>query len=259
MEKTLFDKNIKNKFSYLPSNLSGMEVNKVGNLLVINSHLDSDMFNIICSDGTVDRNIIRSSIEYFKSKKLPYAFWIGFEDDPDWLEKELISLGLITDEIEWAMSCDLTIHKPDTATLTYDIRNVSTEKEVQDIIKVIKEILPKHEHKAIQSFYEQSKNVLLSKDSALRFFLGYDNGHPISLSSLYCDESLASIFDVIVLPDMRGKSLGKTMTLVALSEAVTLGYDTCILTATNNAKYVYEKLGFKTFKTMKVYRKPVTQ
>ena len=85
------------------------------------------------------------------------------------------------------------------------------------------------------------------------FWIGYKNAKPVSLVSVYFDEGIASIFDVIVLAEMRGKGLGKLMTQRGMLEAKTKGFDRCILTATNDAKYLYHKLGFVEAKTMKVY------
>jgi ribosomal protein S18 acetylase RimI-like enzyme len=121
------------------------------------------------------------------------------------------------------------------------------------ILLALSIILPIDEQQAIQSFYEQSAPILLSKNCSLRLFVGYESGKPISLSSSFCDEEIVSIFDVIVLPEMRGKGLGKAMTLRAMSDAQKRGFNKCILTATNDAKYLYQKLGFKDLKTMKVY------
>lgn len=36
-------KNLHNKFCFIPSNISGMDVNRVGPLTVINSHLATDV------------------------------------------------------------------------------------------------------------------------------------------------------------------------------------------------------------------------
>ncbi len=249
----LFDRNIKRKFSYLASHNKQMTLQTFGHIVLIDSGLNSNMFNIVYCNEDGDQRSVKAAIDYFKSKKLPYAFWIGFENEPSWLEKELLALGLVTDETEWAMICNLNKQKPMLIHPDFDIRQVQDQTEMKNIISVINHIIPVDEHLAIQSFYEQSTAVLLSKDCSLTFFVGYESGKPISLSSLFCDQEMASIFDVIVLPEMRGKGLGKAMTLKAMLNAQEKGFNKCVLTATNDAKYLYQKLGFKDLKTMKVY------
>ncbi len=249
----LFDNNIKGKFSYLASHNKHMAIRNFGNVVLIDSGLNSNMFNIIYCNEDGDQRSVKAAIEYFKFKKLPYAFWIGFNNEPSWLEKELLALGLATDETEWAMMCDL---KPMPIHSDFDIRQVEDLAEIQEVISVINQIIPVDEHLAIQSFYEQSAPVLLSKNCPLTLFVGYESGKPISLSSSFCHHEVASIFDVIVLPEMRGKGLGKAMTLRTMLNAQEKGFNKCVLTATNDAKYLYQKLGFKELKTMKVYHEP---
>lgn len=251
-----FDRNIQGKFSYLPSHNKQMTIKHIEHVTLIDSGLNSNMFNILYCSGNTDHASVKIAIDLFRSKKIPYAFWIGFEDDPSWLEEELLALGLVTDETEWAMLCDLDKHASTLIPSDFNIRQVKDSTGIQDIVSVINNILPSEEQSAIESFYEQSAPILLSKASSLTFFVGYENRKPISLSSAFYDQGIASIFDVIVLPEMRGKGLGKAMTLQAMLSAQEKGFHKCVLTATNDAKYLYKKLGFEDLKTMKVYHEP---
>ncbi len=246
-----FDKNIIGKFSYLPSHIQSMKVSLTNHLVLVDSQLPCDMFNILCCEGAVELSLICENINHFRAKKLPYAFWIGFEDEPSWLESELQKLGLITDEMEWAMVCDVS--KCQEEIDPFDVRKIIDRNGISDLIHVMKGIFPIQEHSAIESFYLQSEESILSADSQLTFFVGYESAEPVSLVSVYFEEGIASIFDVIVLPNMRGRGLGKLMTQRGMLEAKAKGFDRCILTATNDAKYLYHKLGFVDLKTMKVY------
>lgn len=246
-----FDRNVIGKFSYLPSHIKSMNVSRANHLVLVDSQLPCDMFNILCCDGAVELSVICEKINHFRSKHLPYAFWVGFEDEPSWLETELQKLGLITDEMEWAMACDVSKYQEQID--HFDVRKISNREGISDLVHVMKGIFPKNEHSAIETFYHESEASLLSVDSQLRFCVGYEGEKPVSLVSVYFDEGIASIFDVIVLPEMRGRGLGKLMTQWGMLEAKAKGFDRCILTATNDAKYLYHKLGFVDVKTMKVY------
>ena len=248
------DKNIKEKFFYLPSVLKQMRVKTIHNLLIIDSGLPSNMFNIICCNGKVECASVQLAIDHFRSKKLPYSFWIGFEEEPYWLEKQLLALDLITEETEWAMVCNLEEQKLPALDFHFTIRPLQNFSDLQDVISIINIISPNDEHLAIESFYQQSAPVLLSESCSLKFFIGYEKEKPVSLCSLFCNKEIASIFDVIVLPEMRGRGLGKAMTVKAMLEAQKKGFEKCILTATNEAKYLYQKLGFTVLKKMKVYQ-----
>jgi predicted GNAT family acetyltransferase len=221
-------------------------------MLLIDSGLSSDMFNILCCEGTSKRESIQDAIHHFGKKGIPFAFWVGFEQDPVWLEEELEKLGLAQVEMEWAMACELDQEwKPPQASIL--VRQVSDQETLQDFISILCALLPAHEHASIKSFYSQSTHILLNPESALTLFVGYDKEEPISTASVYMHSGLASIFDIIVLPQMRGRGIGKQMTLQAMRYAKEKGMITAILTATNDARYLYEKLGFKVVKEMKVF------
>lgn len=247
-----FDRNIRGKFSYFLLRSFSMRVDQINHILLIDSGLPSDMFNILCCNGETDRRSVQIGINYFRQKQRPFAFWIGFEEEPPWLEKELIQSGLVTDETEWAMACDVT--KCQESSNFTNIKQVQTEKEVCDMLYVMKSIFSKQEGGAIDLFYHQATKHLISPNSQLRFFIGYENKEPAAIVSLYFDEGLASIFDLIVIPKMRGKGLGKLMMKKAMVEAKINGFGTCILTATNDVRALYQKLGFSDIKTMKVYQ-----
>lgn len=242
-----FDRNIQGKFTYLPK-LLGMEVVRRGGVVFIDSALKSGMFNILYCEGNAGREEVRAAIEYFRTKGLPYAFWIGFEGEPEWLEGELQACGLISEERELAMKCDLGAIK--FSELPFDIRRLSGS--VDDLISVMNSIMPQGEHEAIEAFFKKAEPFL--ERGSLTFFVGYEDGSPVSLSSCYSDQGIASVFDVIVLPDKRGKGLGKAMTLAAMRHAKELGIRECVLTATNDAKVLYQKIGFVDIKEMRVYQ-----
>ncbi|MDR2766002.1 MAG: hypothetical protein LBB63_00880, partial [Holosporaceae bacterium] len=73
----LLDANMIGKFKYLPT-LMGMEASN-GDVIVINSGIPSDMFNIACRAR--DKNALSSALQKFRDLKLPFACWIGFDDD----------------------------------------------------------------------------------------------------------------------------------------------------------------------------------
>ena len=169
--KTAFDLNIQSKFSYLPSHIVNMSVLTANDMLIIDSGLTSDMFNIICCQGTQDRISVITSIDHFKEKELPFAFWIGFEKEPVWLEDELKKMGLASNETEWAMACNLKNDILQAPQPNFKIKQISDEKAVRDLISVMNEILPKQEHQAIETLYTEGTNLLLDKHCPLKFFV----------------------------------------------------------------------------------------
>jgi hypothetical protein len=99
----LLDANMVGKFMYLPS-LMRMDVTD-GEVTMINSGILSDMFNIACRIKSNDAMTV--AIEKFRSHKLPFACWVGFEDDYPECKSDLEKLGFICDERESGMFAEI--------------------------------------------------------------------------------------------------------------------------------------------------------
>lgn len=242
------DKHIQAKFAYLPSQLDGM--NATRNPLITDSHLPCDMFNIIACEGGEDKDAIENAIEHFRKQKLPFCVWVGFDVDPPWLCDLLKKHGLKNSEAELAMGVDLkNVVWPDP------IKGftIKPAENIEDVITVMFSIFPEEEKQAIETFFKQASSLLQSPQSDLKFLIGYFEGRPVATSSAFFSHGLSSVFDVIVDPACRGRGFGKMMTLAAMHAAFDKGVNDCILTATNDAKFLYEKIGFHTIKQMWVY------
>ena len=68
------EQNMRKKFSYLPGLIDGMIVMLQDNMLIINSHIPSDMFNIICIQSLVSREQLLDAVSRFKALDLPFSW-----------------------------------------------------------------------------------------------------------------------------------------------------------------------------------------
>lgn len=222
-----FDRLIQQKFS------QNMTVRSDEGLLIIDSGYDTDMFNVLCVQGAITKEALHRSLAYFKGR--PFAFWVGFEGEPEWLEEELKREGFKEAEREWAMTADLQ-----------DVPEGSVKplETIDDFLAVLLAVVP---DPAVEAFYRETVAL------PIKFFVSYEKGKPVATSSVFIEGPLAAIFDVIVLPERRGQGLGQEMTQKAMQYAKEAGCETAMLTATNEARYLYEKLGFSLLKPMKVY------
>jgi hypothetical protein len=76
-----------------------------GDVTVINSGISSDMFNIVCRAR--NKNALSSALQKFRDLKLPFACWIGFDDDyPECLRKLKIYLAKKSDELQISLVDD---------------------------------------------------------------------------------------------------------------------------------------------------------
>jgi ribosomal protein S18 acetylase RimI-like enzyme len=246
------EKNLLGKFAYFQKQLSSMEVIDQDPLLIINSNEVTDMFNMVCCHGNVNRKQVDNAIHYFKNKKLPFAWWMGFESESNDLTTILEENGLKRSEEELAMAIQLDSAFKFTLPKNLLIKQVNDKQTMEDYIHVITDIVP-NEKSAIENFYHKAEKIILLDNEATGLYVGYVDSQPISTCSVFFSEHAAGIFDIIASPKMRGMGIGSAMTQAAMKSALNKGYDICILTATNDAKFLYKKLGFQALKSMCVY------
>lgn len=247
------EKNFRARFTYFQERFPEMTVCCERGPLLIDSGMKTDMFNIICASGEEERSSVGNCAQHFRMKELPYCWWVGFEEDPNWLKEELEAIGLKHSEAELVMAARKGDVLWSEKNSDLELKQVSDSRVLGEFLSVFAEIIPAAEMHAITQFYHRAADVIFYDDSAIQFFVGYIDGEPVATSSVFYAEELASIFDVIVSPKMRGRGLGKSVTLAAMEKAAERAYDVYALTATNDAKYLYEKLGFKSLKLMSVY------
>lgn len=242
---------IKQKFNYLPSKLKGVAIAK-SPVFAIDTGLKTDMFNIAFCNGPTTEEDVHATIAHFKKRKLPFAFWVGFDGDPPWIEVTLQEAGYRPNEDETLMVTNLDfLDLPDEYPL--EIREVKDQKGFADFLSVLGGLLDKGEFAEVKRFYEGVSKVVLGGTCKEHFFVGYQDGEAIGCASSFCHDDLASIFNVIVLEKWRGQGFGKALTLCAMRDAKRRGMSTCHLTATDDAKHLYSKLSFKEIKLLKVY------
>lgn len=229
-----------------------MESQTLGGAIIANSGEMTDMFNIVCGGSTLEKESIGTIIQYFKNRHLPFAWWVGFENEPTDLEEILKQQGLNNNEAELAMVSELKQSNwPQVASFLV-IKKVDSTKLLGDMISVICNLVP-NEAQPISKVYSMAEKLILDEKAPIKFYIGYLDGDPVSTCSIFFTDNIAGIYDIIASPQVRGKGIGSAMTLKAMQVAQEQGCTHCVLTATNDAKFLYEKLGFTALKEMWVY------
>lgn len=245
------EQNLLDKFSYIPNARRDMAVSTELGPTIIESGLRSNMFNIVVSSGEEDFETIQKVKVRYAEQGLPFAWWVGFESDPAELSEWLSQEGLKNDEEELGMYMPLDripVLDPNDA---FNIKAVHDATHLKDFITVLSTLLP-DESGAIERYFGPSLDAL--NDAPLTLFVGYLDGKPIATASAYSEDEVAGIYDIIVLPENRGQKIGSRMTLAAMQYAQEVyRAEYAVLTATNDAKHLYNKLGFQDLKPMGVF------
>ena len=202
---------------------------------------------------------INENIEYFKSRKTPFSWWVGPTSKPTDLGLHLEVQGLSHESKE---------HKDRTCmTVELDSLNKALPKPVGLEIEFVEDrpALNKWVSTLVHGFGGEDINnrIKLWKDaeSSLGFdpglqrfrYLGYLDGKPVSTSLMYLGAGVAGIYCVATLPEARRKGIGTEMTLHPLKMAYDMGYKVGVLGTSDIGYGVYNRIGFKEYWKMSVY------
>ena len=78
-------------------------------------------------------------------------------------------------------------------------------------------------------------------------------GHPVAKAGMYLGSGSAGIYAVVTLPEARRLGLAGILTITALREARSAGYNLAVLHSTLMAQNLYQSLGFATFAEFRLF------
>lgn len=243
------DENMLEKFMYLPK-LMQTEVFEQAGGVVVNTGISCDMFNVVCNPKSpID---VKSVHDYFSSRKLPFAFWIGFNDEYRDFQSDIEKIGLSCDETESGMAVLMDKLDFSISCEKLEIKLVSDSKLLRNFITAYQKLIP-DDAAAIDEFYTKAAPFILDPNSALKLFIGFYEGVPAATSALFLQDNIAGIWDITTRSEFRRKGIGTDMTVHALKYAK----DFCncnvgVLTASEAGERVYRRIGFQKIKEFRI-------
>ena len=243
------DANMMGKFVYL-SKLMGMKVIEQSGGVVVDTNIPCDMFNIVCcSKSALD---VKFVCDRFWSRNLPFAFWVGFDDEYSDFQNDIEKIGLNFDEVEIGMAVSMDELDFEIFCNKLEIKLVSNAELLRNFITVYKNLIPSDAN-AIDEFYTKAAPFILNPKSDLKLFVGFYDGMPAATSALFLQDNVAGVWDVTTLPKFRRKGIGTDMTLYALKYAKDLcNCEVGVLTASSDGESVYRKIGFRKIKEFRI-------
>lgn len=268
---TIIKQTVFEHFKYLPR-LLGFNVRENERLNIVNCGLGSSMFNIVCNthlekwaknsqdiecletgDFPVTKfpltnfhmygeNAVRKKvqevIDFFE--KQPFAWWISPSCDPYWI-RGVLKETFQNHSTEHAMACDLSKYDCNV-THGLEIQQVLSLTQLNDFISMLEPY-----DSSARAFFKEIKEWMLKENE--RLFVGYENGVPVVISSLYIDRenSNAGIFNLITKEERRGLGFGTKMMHHLLKYAKDHHLNYASLIASSDSGYrIYQRLGFET-------------
>ena len=244
--------------AYLPGSLPGATVVAGPDLVLVDAGVPSDTFNTVCGarlDPVTADARIGAAIDHFRSRGVPFTWWVGPDSRPADLGARLVAHGLVEAEAETGMALDLArlAAAPSPAGLV--VRRVTTQPELTDYAGVFAANWDPPDD-AVLGFYVRAAAVLAPGCPA-RHYVGYLDGEPVATCECFLGHGVAGLYAVVTLPRVRRRGIGTAMVVTALTDARAAGYRTATLQASTGGQGVYARLGFRPCGAFREY-KPVT-
>jgi GNAT superfamily N-acetyltransferase len=199
---------------------------------------------------------IEEVVREFAARRAAITWLVGPSATPGDLGERLTQHGFNQYEVWKGMARDLSSLDPHPV-LSPDLHWVLVNDDAsrKDWMHVISRSygLPRG---AREILYESVMAAEASNPISWLHNLAYLDGKPVTASTLFVSNKTAGIYLVATVPEARGKGLGTAVTWRAIVQARELGCALAVLQSTEMAQGIYEKLGFKSYCDISVYRRP---
>jgi ribosomal protein S18 acetylase RimI-like enzyme len=185
-------------------------------------------------------------VEWFERRKVPFVWRLGPTDQPADLQDRLLAKGFTLDPDELpGMAASLVdlppIELPDGAVIEL-VRDATAFREWLDVM-VAGFGMPPQIGDAFVAFGSQG----FGDELPWRALLARVDGRPVATALGVFAGNGIDIANVATLPEVRGRGLGRAVTLAAMHLGAEAGARLAVLQSTEMGHGVYRRLGFEDF------------
>lgn len=214
------------------------------------------MFNkVLNARFTADKadTKIDTLLAHFPSRRRSALWWTGPGTQPTDLGRRLIRRGLMEVVKAPGMAIDLQKLNEDVAVRPDLV--IEPVKDLKTLRKWTSVYMASFDFSVseIKAFFETYAHCSFAEQFPLRHYIGWLNRKPVATATLFLSNGVAGLYNVGTHPHMRVRGIGRTISLAALHEARSMGYQTSILQSTHMGFHLYRQLGFQEYCTISGY------